>query len=661
MNLEPETLSAPQRDEHSSAESEQEEHSVIERADILRIALVVAAAVFVWLVPRWGWVGTAGVLVGGFPIFAEAYENLRERRMTMELSMTLALVAALVIREFFTALIITLFVLVAEILEGLTVSRGRQAIADLLQFLPSTALLLLNGEFVECPIAAVRAGDRVLIRPGSRIPVDGKVVAGASNVEEAAITGEPMPQEKLPGALVYAGTLNQTGALEVEVERVGKETTYGRIVEAVEKAERTRAPIQKTADRLAGYLVYFALGAALLTFLITHNARSTISVIIVAGACGIAAGTPLAILGAVGRAARQGAVIKGGLYLELLACIDTVLLDKTGTLTIGVPSVQQVIPTAGRSAEEVLQVAASIEMLSEHPLAAAVVQCAKAHKLEPRQASGFHYSVGRGVAAVIEGKTVRVGNAAFLVEHGIAAPEETATAGTLLFVAADREFLGSLVVADSLRPEAIQAADDLRRMGLSLELLTGDTQQAANELGKQAAFARVSGQMLPEDKLRRVEELVAANKTVAMIGDGINDAPALARAQVGVAMGSGTAVARESADVVLIGNDLNRFVETVRIARRCLSIIYQNFYGTLAVDAAGMALAAVGVLSPLLAAFIHVSSELTFILNSTRMLANKRTDVAAEAVTLPTPMLGVPECAGFPMESSSRSKSTGFW
>jgi len=661
MNLEPETLSAPQRDEHSSAESEQEEHSVIERADILRIALVVAAAVFVWFVPRWGWVGTAGVLVGGFPIFAEAYENLRERRMTMELSMTLALVAALVIREFFTALIITLFVLVAEILEGLTVSRGRQAIADLLQFLPSTALLLLNGEFVECPIAAVRAGDRVLIRPGSRIPVDGKVVAGASNVEEAAITGEPMPQEKLPGAPVYAGTLNQTGALEVEVERVGKETTYGRIVEAVEKAERTRAPIQKTADRLAGYLVYFALGAALLTFLITHNARSTISVIIVAGACGIAAGTPLAILGAVGRAARQGAVIKGGLYLELLACLDTVLLDKTGTLTIGVPSVQQVIPTAGRSAEEVLQVAASIEMLSEHPLAAAVVQCAKAHKLEPRQASGFHYSVGRGVAAVIEGKTVRVGNAAFLVEHGIAAPEETATAGTLLFVAADREFLGSLVVADSLRPEAIQAADDLRRMGLSLELLTGDTQQAANELGKQAAFARVSGQMLPEDKLRRVEELVAANKTVAMIGDGINDAPALARAQVGVAMGSGTAVARESADVVLIGNDLNRFVETVRIARRCLSIIYQNFYGTLAVDAAGMALAAVGVLSPLLAAFIHVSSELTFILNSTRMLANKRTDVAAEAVTLHTPMLGVPECAGFPMESSSRSKSTGFW
>ena len=356
---------------------EQLEHDVVERADLLRIDMVIAVAGVVWFFPRLGWLGIAGVLIGGFPIFAEAYENLRERRMTIELSMTLALLAALAIREYFTALIITLFVLVAEILEGLTVSRGRQAIADLLQYLPSTALLFLNGGYVECPIMTVRPGDRVLIRPGSRIPVDGKVMSGSSAVEEAAITGEPLPQEKLPGSSVFAGTLNQTGAIEVRVEHVGKETTYGRIVEAVEKAERSRAPIQKTADRLAGYLVYFALGAALLTFLITHNARSTISVIIVAGACGIAAGTPLAILGAMGRAARQGAIIKGGLYLELLARIDTVLLDKTGTLTLGVPSVQKVIPTGDHSTIEVLQLAASVENLSEHPLAAAVLKAAK--------------------------------------------------------------------------------------------------------------------------------------------------------------------------------------------------------------------------------------------------------------------------------------------
>lgn len=621
-------------------QSDHESHGMIEWADVLRIALVIVVAAVVWIIPKFGWLGIAGVLIGGFPIFAEALENLRERRMTMELSMTLALVAALVIREFFTALIITLFVLVAEILEGLTVSRGRQAIADLLQYLPSTALLSLNGEFVECPIAAVSSGDRVLIRPGSRIPVDGTVVAGFSTVEEAAITGEPLPQEKPTGSSVYAGTLNQTGALEVKVERVGKETTYGRIVEAVEKAERSRAPIQKTADRLAGYLVYFALGAALLTLLITHNARSTISVIIVAGACGIAAGTPLAILGAVGLAARQGAIIKGGLYLELLARIDTVLVDKTGTLTLGVPSVQQVIPAPGHSVSEVLQLSASVERLSEHPLAAAVLNAAREQGLEPLPASGFQYIVGRGVSASINEKPIRIGSATFLAENFILVPNVATTEGTSLFVAVDGQFLGTLVVADSLRPEAVQAVSALRDMGLWLELLTGDTQQTANELAKQAVFDRVSGQMLPEDKLRRVEELVASGKTVAMIGDGINDAPALARAQVGVAMGSGTAVARESADVVLIGNDLNKFVETVRIARRCRSIIYQNFYGTLTVDAVGMLLASVGFLNPLLAAFIHVTSELTFILNSTRLLSVNRPSAAQESVKVPSQLLG---------------------
>jgi len=512
-------------------------------------------------------------------------------------------------------------VLVAEVLEGLTVNRGRQAIADLLQYLPSTAVVLLNGEFVECPIGAVNPGDRVLIRPGSRIPVDGKVVVGTSSVEEAAITGEPLPQEKTQGSSVYAGTMNQAGALEVKVEKVGRETTYGRIVEAVETAERSRAPIQKTADRLAGYLVYFALGAALLTFLLTHNARSTISVIIVAGACGIAAGTPLAILGAVGRAARQGAIIKGGLYLELLSRIDAVLLDKTGTVTLGVPSVREIVPAPGRSVSEVLQLAASVEHLSEHPLAAAVMAAAKQQNLEPFQATNFQYIVGRGVSASIDGRTVLVGSAAFLSGNGIGVPDETTIEGTSLLVADNSHFLGTVVVADTIRPEAIQAVTALRGMGLWLELLTGDTQQAAMELGKQAAFNRVSGQMLPEDKLRRVDELIAEKKTVAMIGDGINDAPALARAQVGVAMGSGTAVARESADVVLIGNDLSKFVETVRIARRCRSIIYQNFYGTLGVDTVGIILASVGLLNPLLAAFIHVTSELAFILNSTRLLA----------------------------------------
>ena len=335
---------------------------------------VAAAAGAMWFLGRSSnpYITAIGVIctvVGGFPIFREAYENIAQRRMTMELSMAIAIVAALAIRELFTALVITLFVLVAEILEGLTVGRGRKAIQHLVDLLPSTATVRRGGTWTDVQIREVSADDEVLVRPGGRIPVDGKVVGGHSFVDQAPITGESMPVEKHPGAIVYAGTINQSGAIEVRVERLGRDTTFGKIIEAVETAEKSRAPIQGIADRLAGYLVYFALGAAVLTFLISHNIRSTISVIIVAGACGIAAGTPLAILGSIGRAAQQGAIIKGGLYLEKLGEVDTVLLDKTGTLTYGTPELLEVSPAREGSATLLLKTAAIAESRSEHPIA----------------------------------------------------------------------------------------------------------------------------------------------------------------------------------------------------------------------------------------------------------------------------------------------------
>lgn len=325
-----------------------------ELLDILRVVFVAFAAAAVWFhlwepFHKVSVIGLAATLIGGYPIFKEAFENILERRMTMELSMTIALVSALAIREFFTALVITAFVLAAEILEGLTVGRGRKAIEDMLDFLPQIASVLRDGQVVEVDTKTIQPGEIVLIRPGSKIPVDGKVVSGHSFVEQAAITGEPMPSEKSAGSQVYAGTVNQAGTLQVRAERLGRETTFGKIIEAVENAERSRAPIQKTADRLAGYLIYFALGAAVLTFLVTHNLRSTISVIIVAGACGIAAGTPLAILGAIGRAARAGSIIKGGIYLEALGQLNTVFLDKTGTLTFGIPTVDEMRAAPGIS------------------------------------------------------------------------------------------------------------------------------------------------------------------------------------------------------------------------------------------------------------------------------------------------------------------------
>ena len=600
--------------------------------DLIRVAFVAVAAAAVWLrvwepFPALSVIGLGATLVGGYPIFKEAVENLLARRMTMELSMTIALVAALVVGQFFTALVITLFVLVAEILEGLTVRRGRRAIRRLLDYLPRSATVRRNGQLREIPMEALHAGDRVLVNPGAAIPVDGTIVAGSSHVDQATITGESMPVEKGEGAAVYAGTINQTGALEIRADRVGRDTSFGKIIDAVEQAERSRAPVQKTADRLSGYIVYFALAAAALTFVVTRDVRSTISVIIVAGACGIAAGTPLAILGAIGQAARQGAIVKGGRYLEALASIDTVVLDKTGTTTYGTPSVRAVEPVDGVLEQDVVGAAALAERRSEHAVAKAVLARAGELGLPAAEPERFAYTPGRGVVAELAGERFLAGNEAFLVEQGVdlAVPGEWRSDGASpVFVARGNRLLGVIEVADTLRPEATEAVRALREMGIRTILLSGDAKGITEAVAQQLGTDEVGAELLPDQKQRWVASLVEQGRKVAMVGDGINDAPALAGASVGVAMGSGTDVARESADVVLLGNDLLKFVETVRLARRARRIILQNFGGTLAVDAVGMAFAATGLLSPLLAALVHVTSELAFILNSTRLLPTRR-------------------------------------
>jgi heavy metal translocating P-type ATPase len=508
----------------------------------------------------------------------------------------------------------------------------------MLDFLPQTASVIRDGQIKEVSTQAIQAGEIVLIRPGSRIPVDGTVIEGRSYVEQAAITGEPVPAEKIVGSEVYAGTINQAGTLHVRTEKLGKETTFGKIIEAVEKAERARAPIQKTADRLAGYLVYFALGAAALTFLITRNIESTISVVIVAGACGIAAGTPLAILGAIGRAARKGSIIKGGVYLEALGHLNTLFVDKTGTLTYGSLVVDKVIPEPGYTVNDVMEAAAIAERNSEHPIGQAIVQYALEHQIPIAKPEHFAYEPGRGVIAFSNGEEMTAGNPAFFASKGIAVPANNElSAGSGVLVARSGKYCGAVTVVDQIRPTSAQAVQELQQMGVKVILLTGDGRNTAKSVAGQLNIYHFHGEMLPEQKADHVAAEVQKGRTVAMLGDGINDAPALAEATVGVAMGAGTAVARESADVVLIGNDLMKFVETVHIARNCRRIIFQNFYGTLTVDAIGIGLAAVGLLNPLLAAFIHVSSELAFILNSTRLLPprEKHPRSADEVVAAP--------------------------
>ncbi|CAH5718968.1 cadmium-translocating P-type ATPase [Klebsiella michiganensis] len=623
---------------HSHHDDDDHHHGhdhAFEWPEMLRISIVALAAVAVWFhlwepLSAVSLIGVAGLAIGGWPIFREAFENLIARRMTMELSMSIAIIAAAAISEFFTALVITLFVLVAEVLEGMTVSRGRRAIRDLLDFLPKAVSVRRAGSISEVDAEALAVGDAVLVSPGGRIPVDGTVLTGHSFVDQSRITGESLPAEKTAGSSVFAGSINQSGALEIRAERIGRDTSFGKIIEAVEQAERSRAPVQRLADRLAGYLVYFALAAAIITWFLTQDIRSTISVIIVAGACGIAAGTPLAILGAIGRAARSGAIVKGGLFLEQLGQVNTVVLDKTGTLTYGEPELQHLLPAEGVGSDELLDAAASAELRSEHPLGRSIVTYARASGRTITEPENFNYTPGRGIVATVGGNRVLVGNLSLMREHGIVVPEgllDNHPEASEIYVSKGQSLLGAVAVADRVRPEACNAVSSIHALGIRTVLLTGDTRLVADAMASQLGIVDVAADMLPEDKRQYVKRLVSNGRTVAMVGDGVNDAPALIEAQVGVAMGSGTDVARESADVVLLGNDLERFVETLVIARRARRIIWANFAGTIGVDLLGIGLAAFGLLNPLVAAFIHVASELTFILNSARLLPASSKDV----------------------------------
>jgi heavy metal translocating P-type ATPase len=470
-------------------------------------------------------------------------------------------------------------------------------------------------------MAEVQIGDVVLVRPGGHIPVDGTIVSGHSFVDQATITGESLPAEKFVGSPVFAGTVNQSGVLEIQADKIGHDTAFGRIIELVERAERSRAPIEKIADRLAGYLVYFALACAAVTFLLTRDARSTISVIVVAGACGIAAGTPLAILGAIGRAAQKGVIVKGGRYLEGLSNIDIVVLDKTGTLTLGTPEVVEVESADGRSPQEIVRIAATAERFSEHPLAKAIFKKAKDLSVVIAEPEDFGYFPGKGIVCLVEGARTAVGTRALMEAEGISVPQrESEKASSEVMVGRGGEFLGSIHIVDILRKEAGDAMRQLKEMGCRTVLLTGDRKEIGQAIAKQLGVDEVQSELLPEEKVEWVRSLRLQGKYVVMLGDGINDAPALLEADVGVAMGSGTDVARESAAVVLLGNDLLRFTEVLKVARRCRNIIYTNFAGTLLVDGAGVVLAGLGLLNPVLAALIHVSSELLFIGNSARLL-----------------------------------------
>ncbi len=574
------------------------------------------------------WVAVLAVLAGGYPIFRNVFRALRNRSVTSHALMTLGIIGALAIRQYAAAAVIVSFMRLADFIEGYTTDRSRQAIKELLKLAPETARVERDGREVELPADEVRRGEVVLVKPGERLPVDGIVVEGRASVNQAPITGESMPVEKQPGDQVFAATICERGALRVRTERVGRDTTFGQIVRLVEEAEAAKAPVQRFADRFTAYYIPVVLSAALVTYLVSGNAAAAVATVLVACSCAIAMATPITVLAAVGRSARRGIVIKGGRYLEALAKVDTLVMDKTGTLTIGRPEVTDVI-TFDADEDEVLRLAATLERRSEHPLAAGILRSAETRRLILGAPRDFTVYPGEGVAGTVDDVPVLCGTERLLTRAGVAVPDEARKrvlklandAKSVVLLTRAGRVAGVIALADTLRPEVPAALASLRELGIRhLLLLTGDRRQVAQSIASRLDL-EFEAEVLPEQKIEVIRRLQRAGRVVAMVGDGINDAPALAQADVGIAMGvAGTDAAIEAAHVALMGDDWNAVPEAVRIGRRAFRTIKQNLWFTAGYNVVGMTLAALGWLPPIAAAAAQSLPDVAVMLNSARLL-----------------------------------------
>src|SRR2546426_4974396 len=573
-------------------------------------------------------VAIGATIIGGYPVFVETFHAIRHRSINMEVSMTVAIVASLLVGQFTAAVVVTFFVLLSEFIESYAVDKGRATILKLERSIPRRALVRQNGAEVETDVETIRSGEVVIVRDGERIPVDGIIVKGSGFVNQSAITGEAIAVEKMVGSRVFAGSVDQSGVLEVQTEKVGSETVFGQIFKLVEEAESRKAPIQRISDKLAAWLVEFTIVFAAITFVVTRNLISTISVIVVAGACGVAAGTPLAIVAVMGGLAKKGVILKGGVYVQEMSKIDTVVIDKTGTLTLGDPEVTDIVGLDGCSQKQVLTYAAAAEKLSSHPLARAIAAKAQELGANPTGSLSSDYLAGKGIISTYQGERVLVGNSILMTEQNIPISDDAqatitnkvSEGKTTVMVAHGGHACGVIGISDKIRNESRTAVQELGKMGISTIMLTGDNKFAAKRVGEQAGIRQVYAELLPPDKVSIIERLSETGQKIAMVGDGINDAPALARANVGIGMGAGTDIAIEEADIVLMTNDLGKISAIVRASKQAYGVILQNFYGTLVVDGIGLALAFDGLLNPLFAASIHVVSELVFILNSARLI-----------------------------------------
>jgi Cu+-exporting ATPase len=621
--------------------------------------------------PFWNWgqlaLAAPVVLWGGWPFFQRGWGSIVTGRLNMFTLIALGTGAAFgfsVVAVLFPgvfpasfrdhhgevqvyfepAAVITTLVLLGQVLELRARRQTGHAIKALLRLAPSTARRIHeDGREADVPLDEVVAGDRLRVRPGERIPVDGTVMEGTSAVDESMITGEPIPVEKGSGDRLIGGTVNGTGGLIMRAERVGSDTVLAQIVRMVNEARRTRAPIQRLADVVSGYFVPAVILVAIVTFLawsifgpelrMAYALLCAVAVLIIACPCALGLATPMSIMVGTGRGATAGVLFKDAAALEVLQQVDTLVFDKTGTLTEGKPRVISVVPVAEESGFDWVRLAGSLEQGSEHPLAAAIIRISQEKGLKLAGAEAVQSKPGRGIVGQVEGRVVAVGNETLLAELGVEPGSVLERAGslrqegeTVVFVTIDGHLAGLLGIADPIRPSAPGAVEDLRKEGLRLIMLTGDVRTTALAVARRLGLLEVRAEVLPDQKAHEIERLKAEGRVVAMAGDGINDAPALAAAQVGIALGTGTDVAIESADVTLVKGDLRAIVRAFKLSRATMKNIRQNLafaflYNALAVPiAAGVLYPWFAILlGPMIASLVMTLSSVSVILNALRL------------------------------------------
>ena len=594
--------------------------------EVARIGVTGLIALLFWqgLVPiQVLWVAIA---IGLYPLVKTGVLDLiHEHKIGTEIFVTVATLVAVFGGETVAGAVLMVIILIAEFIAELNTDRARASIKSLIGSVPQVALLRNGSAERTVPIGELKIGDVVLVRPGEKIPVDGRVVLGQGSVNEASITGESVPRDKALDAQVFAGTVVDSGALDIRTERLGTDTTFSRIIALVENAEAEKAPVQKLADKVAAWLIPVVFVFLIVVYLVTRDVRMIVTLMIFTSPAELGLATPLVMIAAIARAARTGILIKGGIYLESLAKVDVMVFDKTGTLTANKPVVVDVQSHDGSlDRNALLRLAAAADRRSAHPLAKAVVDAATGDGLDVPEPEAFEQLQGRGVRATVEGRTVLVGNASLLREAGVALESAAEGGGrTPVHVAVDGRFAGVIFIADTLRPGAKEALAELKASGVKrIVMLTGDNAATAHAISAELGIDEVRADLMPEDKVKAIAELQAQGHCVAMIGDGVNDAPALARADVGIAMGGGgTQAALEAADIALMTDDLSKIAAARAIARRAYRTVQENlFVGVGVVHVLGITAALLGWIGPIQAAIIHLGPDILVFVNSVKLL-----------------------------------------